>query len=62
MKTHELEKRLKEGGCRFVKHGRRHDIWYSPITDKHFPVPRHGAKEVPNGTLSVIANESGVIF
>ena len=60
MKVNELERKLKAAGCWFVKHGKRHDIWFSPITNKHFPIPRHGAKEVPNGTLSTIENESGV--
>ena len=60
MKVNELERKLKAAGCWFVKHGKRHDIWFSPITNKHFPIPRHGAKEVPNGTLATIENESGV--
>ena len=30
---------LKQGGCRFIRHGRGdHDIWYSPITDHNFTV------------------------
>ena len=60
MKIHELERLLKEAGCYFIKHGKKHDHWYSPITGKSFPIPRHGAKELPNGTLSKIENESGV--
>lgn len=60
MKIHELERKLKDAGCYFITHGKRHDHWYSPITGKTFPIPRHGAKEIPNGTLSAIENESGV--
>ena len=30
---------LLEHGCYFVRHGKGdHDIWYSPITKKYFPV------------------------
>lgn len=30
---------LDQAGCYFVRHGKGdHDIWYSPITDKRFPV------------------------
>jgi len=30
---------LRENGCSFVRHGKGdHDIWYSPITNKNFPV------------------------
>jgi hypothetical protein len=43
---------LKEGGCRFVRHGKGdHDIWYSPITNEPITVPvklpsRHLANEI----------------
>jgi hypothetical protein len=41
---------LLRNGCHFVRHG-RHDIWYSPISERHFPVPtgiksRHTANEI----------------
>ena len=52
----EYEKRvrdlLKEYGCTFVRRGKGdHDIWYSPITDRHVTVDgkiksRHTANEV----------------
>jgi hypothetical protein len=30
---------LRENGCYFVRRGNGdHDIWYSPITDRRFPV------------------------
>ena len=30
---------LSENGCEFVRHGKGdNDIWYSPITNKNFPV------------------------
>ena len=30
---------LKENNCRFVRRGKGdHDIWYSPITNRSFPV------------------------
>lgn len=41
---------LRDHGCYFVRSG-RHDIWYSPLSDQHFPVPngiksRHTANQV----------------
>lgn len=52
----EYEKKVRDilhkNGCRFVRHGRGdHDIWYSPITDRSFPVDskiksRHTANEI----------------
>ena len=32
MKITELERKLRKQGCYFVKHGKRHDLWFSPIT------------------------------
>jgi len=48
MKTSDILRILQEAGCKLIRHGASHDIWYSPITQKKFPVPRHFAKEVPN--------------
>ena len=62
MKIKELERKLRMAGCWFVVHGKRHDQWYSPITDLMFSIPRHGTKEVPNGTLREILKQSGVKF
>ena len=60
MKITELERKLRKQGCYFVKHGKRHDLWFSPITNSHFPVPRHGAKEVPDVNLHDIVEQSGI--
>jgi predicted RNA binding protein YcfA (HicA-like mRNA interferase family) len=50
----ELRRLLRRAGCIFVRAGKgSHDIWYSPVTERRFPVPvgivsRHTA----NGILS----------
>ena len=41
---------LRDNGCYHVREG-RHPIWYSPTSDKNFPVPngilsRHTANQV----------------
>lgn len=41
MKTSELIKILKSHGCVFVRSGGNHDMWYSPITNRQFPIGRH---------------------
>ena len=46
----ELGALLREAGCAPVRHG-KHEIWYSPISNRHFPVPsgilsRHTANAV----------------
>lgn len=53
MKTSELIKILKSHGCVFVRSGGNHDMWYSPITNRQFPIGRH-SKEVKTGTAKAI--------
>jgi predicted RNA binding protein YcfA (HicA-like mRNA interferase family) len=60
MKIRELERKLRMAGCWFVVHGKRHDQWYSPITDLMFSIPRHATKEVPDGTFKEIQKQSGI--
>lgn len=59
MRNGELVKLLSNNGCYLVKHGKEHDLWYSPITGKRFVVPRH-AKEVPSGTANSILKAAGL--
>lgn len=54
MKVNELTKELKRAGCRLLRHGARHDIWYSPITGKRTQVSRHGTEELKPKTLRSI--------
>lgn len=60
MKTGELKRLLKEGGCYFLKDGGEHETWYSPKTGKKFRVPRHQSKEVPTGTADRIMKDAGL--
>ena len=59
MKTSELLKLLKQNGIKFVEHGKRHDIYRSPITGESFPVPRHKG-EIAKGTLGSILKSAGL--
>ncbi len=59
MKSSELLKLLKKNGCYLVRHGNRHDIWFSPVTDQKFPVPRH-KDEIKTGTLKSILEDAGI--
>lgn len=49
MKTKQFCAELTAKGCFVVSHGGRHDIWYSPITDRTFPIPRHPSLELGKG-------------
>lgn len=59
MKQSELLKLFSKNNIRFLQHGKRHDIYYSPITEKKFPVPRH-TKEIAAGTLKSIRKDAGL--
>ncbi len=56
----ELKKKLKKIGCYPDHQGSNHEIWYSPITGKLFPVGRHNTEEVPTGTVKSIKKDSGL--
>lgn len=60
MKYSELERWLKEAGCQVDHEGKRHTIWYSPITNERFPVGRHKNEDVKSGTLKSILKAAGL--
>ena len=58
----EYEKVVRElltaAGCHFVRHGKGdHDIWYSPITGRHFTVD---GKIKSRHTANAIMKQSGL--
>lgn len=59
MKRSELLKILKAHGCKILGHGANHDIVYSPITNKTFPVWRHN-KDMKKGTIEGILKQAGI--
>ena len=56
----ELKREHKKAGCYFKREGANHEIWYSPITGREFPMSRHNGEEVPKGTEMAIRKQSGV--
>lgn len=49
---------LKDKGCSFVRHGKGdHDIWYSPIVNKSFPVD---SKIKSRHTANSVLKEAGI--
>jgi len=60
LKVSELIKKLKKAGCYLTDHGKEHDEWYSPLTNKYFRVPRHGSKELATGTANHILKDAGI--
>ena len=60
MRYSELEKQLRSIGCVVEREGKRHRVWYSPITGQRFSVGRHKTEDVPNGTLKSILKSAGL--
>jgi predicted RNA binding protein YcfA (HicA-like mRNA interferase family) len=60
MKYSEVERKLKAAGCSPYKTGKRHPIWFSPITGLIFELSYHSSQEVKPGTLKSISKASGV--
>lgn len=60
MKYSELERKLKKAGCYIKRHGGNHPIWFSPITNRSFPVSNHKNEEAKKGTMKSISKQSGV--
>jgi len=58
----EFEKRVRQvladNGCHFVRHGKGdHDIWYSPISNRHITVD---SKIKSRHTANAIMKQSGI--
>lgn len=60
MKSADLIKDLRKAGCELKRQGKgSHQIWYSPITGKTFPVP-HPKGSLPVGTVKSIKKAAGI--
>ena len=60
MKYSGLKRKLRGKGCYFDHDGSNHEIWFSPITGKKFPVSRHDSQEVAPPTLAKIRKQAGI--
>lgn len=59
MKKREMERKLKEAGCRLLRQGANHEVWVS-AEGKRIYLPRHKAQEIPKGTAESILREAGL--
>ena len=60
MKVSELKRLLRKNKCKHDGEYEGHERWYSPITGKYFPVPRHDSKELATGTTNRILKDAGL--
>ena len=59
MTTSELERKLKNAGCKLVEQNKKHSVWYSDKTKNYVRLPRHPSKEVATGTAETILKDMG---
>lgn len=60
MKFGEFKTEMEDAGCRFDHEGGNHEIWYSPITDTYYPVPRHDSQDMGKKLEHRLRKLSGV--
>lgn len=54
----ELVRMLKEAGCSYVRPAKgSHELWFSPLTDKHFTVPQG---IVSRHTVNAVLKQAGL--
>lgn len=58
--TLEVKRILHAHDCRFVRHGKGdHEIWFSPITKRNFPVD---SKILSRHTANGIMKQAGIAY
>ncbi|MCM1220459.1 MAG: type II toxin-antitoxin system HicA family toxin [Lachnospiraceae bacterium] len=60
MKYGELAKKLKKSGCKILRQGANHEIWYNPANGRQTEVERHKGKEIATGTVHAILKDLGL--
>jgi predicted RNA binding protein YcfA (HicA-like mRNA interferase family) len=58
MKLADLERHLRQLGCRLHREGGAHTIWLNPATRRIASIPRH--REIKEGTARAICRQLGV--
>lgn len=58
--VNELLKLLKKDGWFLYKNGANHDLYRHATKQNQLTIPRHGSKELANGTLNNILKAAGL--
>lgn len=60
MKVSEIVRMIRKIGCRKIREGTNHEVWFSPVTGKSFIIPRHYSQELAKGTENNIRKDAGL--
>jgi len=58
--VNELLKLLRKDGWFLYKNGANHDLYRHVTKKNQLTIPRHGSKEIANGTLNSILKAAGL--
>ena len=58
MKQLDLQRHLRQQGCRLLREGKGHSVWVNPATDEQTTMPRH--RELNEHTARGICRQLGV--
>ncbi len=59
MKWNELKRIAEEHGFQFLRHGKKHDLYYNPETGKTIQIERHWTQEVRPGLMKSLKQVIG---
>lgn len=59
MKRADLQRHLRKQGCRFLREGGKHSIWWNPANRKVSSLPRH--REINDFTARKICRDLEVL-
>jgi len=60
-KYKQVRKKFIKLGLIFEREGKgSHEIWYNPKTDLFTVLPRHGSKDIKEGTLNTTLKQAGI--
>ena len=61
MTYRQLRSKIEALGCQHVRNARgSHQIWTNPANGRSSPVPLHGNRDIPEGTISAIRRNLGI--
>jgi len=58
MKYKDLTRRLRQLDCEFLRQAAgSHEIWRNPANNNFTVIPKHGGRDIPNGTVRAILRQ-----
>lgn len=59
MNWNEIKRLAELHGFKFIRHGKRHDIYYNPETGSVIQIERHWSQEISKGLMKRLKKDIG---